>query len=179
MTSRISTPAVSAAVGETAELFAAIKKAAGGVPNTFAAIGSLGPAALKSILDADAVLGKGTLSKQDLETIKLVVSEEAGCDYCVAAHSVLGKLTGLKPEVLKLIRAGEPTGDAKRDALVRFVRNLQKTSGTIPQDEFDAIRAAGYSDQELVDISLAISVTIFTNVFNRINDTTVDFPAVA
>jgi uncharacterized peroxidase-related enzyme len=179
MTSRIATPAVADATGETADLFAAIKKAAGGVPNTFAAIGSLGPAALKSILDADAVLSKGTLSKQDLETIKLVVSEEAGCDYCVAAHTVLGKMTGLKPDVLKLIRAGQPSGDAKRDALVRFVRTLQKTSGTIERAEFDAIRAAGYTDQELVDISLAISVTIFTNVFNRINDTTVDFPAVA
>jgi uncharacterized peroxidase-related enzyme len=179
MTSRISTPAISAATGDTADLFAAIKKAAGSVPNTFAAIGSLGPAALKSILDVDGVLAKGPLSKQDLETIKLVVSEAAGCDYCVAAHSVLGKMTGLKPDVLKQIRAGEPTGDAKRDALVRFVRNLQKTTGTISEEAFNAIRAAGYTDEQLVEISLAISVTIFTNVFNRINDTTVDFPAVA
>jgi uncharacterized peroxidase-related enzyme len=177
MTSRISTPAVEAATGATADLFAQIKKAAGGVPNTFAAIGSLGPSALKSILDADGVLAKGTLSKQDLETIKLIVSEEAGCDYCVAAHTVLGKMTGLKADVLKLIRAGEPTGDAKRDALVRFVRNLQRTSGTISQSEFSAIKAAGYTDEQLVEISLAIAVTIFTNVFNRINDTTVDFPA--
>jgi len=178
MTSRISTPAVTAATGATAELFADIKRAAGGVPNTFAAIGALGPVALKSILDADGVLAKGTLGKQDLEVIKLIVSEIAGCDYCVAAHSLLGKMTGLKPDVLKQIRNGEPTGDAKRDALVHFVRNLQHTSGTITKDEFDAIKAAGYTDEQLVEISLAIAVTIFTNVFNRINDTTVDFPAV-
>ena len=178
MTSRISTPAVDAATGATAELFAQIKKAAGGVPNTFAAIGSLGPSALKSILQADGVLSTGTLSKQDLETIKLIVSQVAGCDYCVAAHSALGKMAGLKPEVLKQIRAGEPTGDAKRDALVRFVGNLQRTRGTISEGEFNAIKAAGYTDEQLVEISLAIAVTIFTNVFNRINDTTVDFPVV-
>jgi alkylhydroperoxidase family enzyme len=96
----------------------------------------------------------------------------------VAAHSLLGKMTGLKPEALKEIRAGEPTGDAKRDALVHFVRNLQQTSGTISEAELGAIKAAGYTDAQLVDISLAIAVTVFTNVFNRINDTVLDFPAV-
>jgi uncharacterized peroxidase-related enzyme len=176
--SRIHTPAIESATGATAEVYAQIKKAAGGVPNTFATIGAHGPNALKAVLQADGALAAGTLSKQDQETIKLVVSEVAGCDYCVAAHSLLGKMTGLKPEVLKQIRAGESTGDAKRDALVRFVRNLQQTSGTIGEAEFLAIKAAGYTDEQLVDISLAIAVTVFTNVFNRINDTVLDFPAV-
>ncbi len=88
-------------------------------------------------------------------------------------------MTGLSPDVLKQVRSGQPTGAAKRDALVRFVGNLVKTSGTISDEEFSAIRAAGYTDQQLVDISLAIAVTTFTNVFNRINDTAIDFPAVA
>jgi uncharacterized peroxidase-related enzyme len=176
---RIATPSVESATGATAEVYAQIKKAVGKVPNTFAAIGAHGPAALKAILQADAVLATSTLSKQDQETIKLLVSEVAGCDYCVAAHSLLGKLTGLAPAALKQIRAGQPTGDAKRDALVRFVGTLAKTNGTISDEEFSAIRAAGYTDQQLVDISLAIAVTTFTNVFNRINDTAIDFPAVA
>lgn len=177
--SRIVTPALETATGATAEVYAQIKKAAGSVPNTFAAIGAHGPAALKAVLQADGVLAVGSLSKQDQETIKLVVSVVAGCDYCVAAHSLLGKLTGLKPDVLRQIRAGEPTGDAKRDALVHFVRRLVRTSGTISEAEFQAIRAAGYTDAQLVDISLAIALTVFTNVFNRINDTDIDFPAVA
>lgn len=176
--SRIVTPALETATGATAEVYAQIKKAAGSVPNTFAAIGAHGPAALKAVLQADGVLAVGSLSKQDQETIKLVVSEVAGCDYCVAAHSLLGKLTGLKPDVLRQIRAGEPTGDAKRDALVHFIRRLVRTSGTISEAEFQAIRAAGYTDAQLVDISLAIALTVFTNVFNRINDTDIDFPAV-
>jgi uncharacterized peroxidase-related enzyme len=176
---RIATPAIESATGATAEVYGQIKKAVGKVPNTFVAIGAHGPAALKAILQADAVLATSSLSKQDQETIKLLVSEVAGCDYCVAAHSLLGKMAGLAPEVLKQVRDGQPTGDAKRDALVRFVRNLEKTSGTISNEEFAAITAAGYTDQQLVDISLAIAVTTFTNVFNRINDTAIDFPAVA
>jgi uncharacterized peroxidase-related enzyme len=177
--SRITVPNVATATGATAEVYAQVKKATGGsVPNLFAALGALSPEVLKAFLNAEGVLASGTLSKQDVETIKLLVSELTGCDYCVAAHTMLGKMTGLSPETLKQIRAGQPTGDARRDALVRFVRNLQQTSGTIRADEFAAIKAAGYTDAQLVQITLAIALTIFTNTFNRINDTDVDFPPV-
>jgi uncharacterized peroxidase-related enzyme len=177
--SRLSVPNLESATGATAEIYGQIKKAVGNVPNTFAAIGAHGPAALKAVLAADGVLAAGTLTKRDQETIKLVVSGVAGCDYCVAAHSLLGNLAGLKPEVLQQIRDGEPTGDAKRDALIRFVRTLAETSGTVSDDEFAAIKAAGYTDAQLVDISLAFATIVFTNVFNRINDTDIDFPAAA
>jgi AhpD family alkylhydroperoxidase len=109
----------------------------------------------------------------------LFISEVAGCDYCVAAHSRLGQMTGLAPEVLKQMRAGQPTGDAKRDALVRFGRTLAETSGTISGAEVSAIKGAGDTDQHLGDISLALAVTVFTNVCNRINGTAIDVPAVA
>jgi len=177
--SRLSVPTIESATGATAEVYAQIKKAVGKVPNTFAAIGAHGPAALKAVLAADAVLASGTLSKRDQETIKLTISSVAGCDYCVAAHSLLGKMSGLKPDELQHIRDGEPTGDAQRDALIRFVRKLVATSGTVSDEEFAAIRAAGYTDAQLVEISLAFATTVFTNVFNRINDTDIDFPAVA
>jgi uncharacterized peroxidase-related enzyme len=177
--SRISTPAVETATGAAVELFAQIKKAMGKVPNAFASIGAHGPSALKAILNADAALAAGSLSKQDQETIKLAVSAAVGCDYCEAAHSLVGKLVGLKPEELRQIRAGQPTGDTKRDALVRFVRQLVLTRGTINDEEFAAVRAAGYTDAQLVDISLALAVVTFSNAFNRLNNTTLDFPAAA
>jgi uncharacterized peroxidase-related enzyme len=176
--SRITTPALDSATGQTAEVYARIKKAAGGVPNTYAAIGALGPAALQAVLNADGVLAAGALSRQEQEIIKLVASVGAGCDYCVAAHSLLGKMAGVPQDALKQLRDGGSTGDAKRDALARFVRVLANTSGTIDEAEFTAIKHAGYTDRQLVEISLAIAITAFTNIFNRINDTAVDFPAV-
>lgn len=176
--SRIHTPAIGTATGATAEVYDQIKKATGSVPNTFATIGAYAPAVLKAVLAADGVLASGTLSKQDQETIKLTVSVVAGCDYCVAAHSLLGKMTGLPQDVLRQIRHGEATGEAKRDALVHFVRKLTRSSGTISDAAFADIKAAGYTDGQLAEISLAIAVTVFTNVFNRINDTAIDFPAV-
>jgi uncharacterized peroxidase-related enzyme len=177
--SRISVPSINSATGATADIYAQVKKVAGGsVPNMFAALGHLAPASLSAVLNAEGALAGGSLSKQDLETIKLVVSELTGCDYCVAAHAMLGKMAGLSAEAINRIRAGESTGDSKRDVLVAFVRKLQLNSGTISQADFDAIRAAQYTETQLADISLAIALTIFTNTFNRINDTTVDFPPV-
>src|SRR5262249_56839837 len=110
----LTVPSLQPAPGATAEIYAQIKKAIGNVPNTFAAIGAHGPAALKAVLAADAVLASGSLSKRDQETIKLVISGVAGCDYCVAAHSLLGKLAGLKPDELKNIRSGAPPDARER-----------------------------------------------------------------
>lgn len=177
--SRIAIPALSSATGATAEVYDQIRKIAGGkVPNLFAALGHLAPRQLAAVLNAEGAVAAGTLSKHDLEIIKLAASAQTGCDYCVAAHSLLGKLAGLPADALHAIRAGQPSGDAKRDALAHFVRQIVRTSGTLSQDEFDAIRAAGYTDVQLAEISLVIALVFFTNTFNRINDTDVDFPAV-
>jgi uncharacterized peroxidase-related enzyme len=166
------------ATGKTAELFAAIKKAAGKVPNAYATIGTHSPEALGAMLSLDGVVSHGSLAKADIEAIKLAVSEVAGCDYCVAAHTLMGKFAGLSPEAMKQIRAGSATGDAKRDALVRFVRTLVNTRGTVPAAEVDAVREAGYSERQVIEISLAVASITFTNLVNRVNDTTLDFPAV-
>ena len=105
--SRITFTAIASATGATAEVYAQVRKIAGGtVPNLFAAVGHVAPETLSAVLTAEGVLAVGSLSKQDLETIKLLVSEQTGCDYCVAAHQMLGKMTGLSTEALKQIRAG-------------------------------------------------------------------------
>lgn len=177
--SRITVPAVDSAVGATAEVYARVRKIAGGsIPNLFAALGHVAPATLTAVLGAEGAIATGSLSKQDVETIKLLVSELTGCDYCVAAHVMLGKMAGLSPDTVRQIRAGQPTGDAKRDALIRFVSTIQKTSGTLSAEAFSAIRGAGYNDAQLADIALTIGLTVFTNTFNRVNDTDVDFPPV-
>jgi uncharacterized peroxidase-related enzyme len=177
--SRLTAIKPEAATGAAAELFAKIKKAAGKVPNAYATVGTHSPAALGAMLNVDAVLASGSLAKADIEVIKLAVSEVAGCDYCIAAHTLMGKFAGLSPDTMKQVRAGSASGDAKRDALVRFVRTLVTTSGTVAADEVEAIRGAGYSEQQVIEINLAIASITFTNLVNRVNDTTLDFPAVA
>jgi uncharacterized peroxidase-related enzyme len=176
--SRLTTLNPKDATGPLAEVFANIKKAVGKVPNAYATIGSQSPEALSAALAFDAAVSKSTLAKADIETIKLVVSELAGCDYCVAAHTLAGKASGLSPEAMKQARAGAATGDAKRDALVAYVRTLVTQPGTVAAQAVEAIRTAGYTERQLIEINLAIASITFTNLVNRVNDTTLDFPAV-
>ncbi len=176
--SPLSSLAPADATGATADVFAKIRKAVGKVPNAYATIGTHAPEGLAAILGVEAVLAAGTLSKAEIEAVKLAVSENAGCDYCLAAHTLAGKFAGLSPEAMRQIRAGAPSGDAKRDALVAFVRTLVTTRGTVPAEALDAFLAAGYTERQVMEVSLAIASITFTNLVNRANDTTLDFPAV-
>jgi uncharacterized peroxidase-related enzyme len=177
--SRLTTIRPEEATGAAAEVFAKIKKTVGKVPNTYATVGTHTPEALSAALAFDAAVAASTLGKADIEVIKLAVSEYVGCDYCVAAHTLMGKLAGLSADDMKQVRAGVATGDAKRDALVTYVRTLVGTRGTVPEAVVDAVRAAGYTERQIIEINLAIASITFTNLVNRVNDTTLDFPTVS
>jgi uncharacterized peroxidase-related enzyme len=175
--SRLSVINPEEASGQVEQLFAGIKKAIGKVPNVYVTMGTHSAAALGSILQADSVLSHGSLVATDVEAIKLVVSEIVGCDYCLAAHTLIGRKKGLSSEEMQRIRAGERSGNERRDTLLRFVRRVVLTRGTVPEDIVAEVRAAGYTEQQLIEVGLAISVITFANIVNRVNDTTVDFPA--
>lgn len=86
------------ATGKAADIFAGIKKAMGKVPNAYLTIGGHSPAALQQALAHNAMLHKSSLSAQELEAINLSVSEATGCDYCLAAHTLMAKKAGFSGE---------------------------------------------------------------------------------
>ncbi len=177
--SRLHTIAVNEATGTTAELFSTIKKAIGKVPNAYATIGSNSPAILAHVLQTGALLKQTSLSAREQEAINLAVSEAVACDYCVAAHSMTGKMAGYNSDQLRQLRSGAYPDDAKIDALIRFAVQLVKTAGTVPAGAVEAVKAAGYDDRQIVEALLTVNAISFTNMLNRVNDTTLDFPKVA
>jgi uncharacterized peroxidase-related enzyme len=164
------------ATGHAAQLFAAIKSAVGMVPNAYVGIGSNSPHALEAALNLDAALKKGSLGGREIEAVKLVVSNVADCEYCLAAHTMIGKMQGLDATAMLALRRGQPSGDAKLDALSSFARALVETRGAVPAGVVDKVREAGYTDAQIVDVVLAITSITFTNLFNRVNATALDFP---
>jgi uncharacterized peroxidase-related enzyme len=174
--SRLHTLPVSEASGAAASLFAAIKGAIGKVPNAYATVGSNSPVALEAALNLDGALRKSSLSAKDIEVVKLAVSQDAQCDYCLAAHTLMGGKAGLSGEAILAVRHGQPSGDAHIDALAAFAHHVATTSGTVQAEVVAAVRAAGFSDAQIVDTLLAIASITFTNLLNRVNDTTLDFP---
>jgi uncharacterized peroxidase-related enzyme len=177
--SRLFTQPVSEATGHAAQLFTAIRGAIGKVPNAYVAVGSNSPVALEAALNLDAALRKSSLSAKEIEVVKLAVSQDAQCDYCLAAHTLMGGKAGLSADAIKDVRHGRASGDARIDALARFVHTVVTTSGDVPGDVVIAVKQAGYSDAQIVDTLLAVASITFTNLFNRVNVTALDFPPAA
>ncbi|AIF48695.1 carboxymuconolactone decarboxylase family protein [Dyella japonica] len=177
--SRLNTIHVADAPEESALLFAQIKKTAGKVPNAYVAIGSHAPQVLAHMLQTQALLKQGQLSALELEAINLAVSEASQCDYCLAAHSMTGRMAGYSAAQIQQIRKGGLDGHAKIDALVKFALTLVTTRGTLAPEAVSSLKAAGYSDRQIVEAILAVSAILFTNMFNRVNDTVLDFPKAA
>ena len=162
--------------GKAAEIFGGIKKAMGKVPNTYLTIGGHSPESLQHALAHNTMLHKGSLNAKELETINLAVSEATGCDYCLAAHSMMAKKAGFSSEQIRELRRGQYAEDAHLDALAKFAQTLVTTTGTLPEADVTALRDAGFSDRQVIEAISAISAILFTNMVNRVNDTVIDFP---
>jgi uncharacterized peroxidase-related enzyme len=175
---RLHTLALSEATGHAAQLFTAVKSAVGKVPNSYIGIGGNSSIALEAVLTLEGAVKKGSLSARDVEVVKLVVSQATGCDYCLAAHTMLGKKLGLSREAILALRHAQPSGDECNDALAKFTLFVVTNTGTVPAEVVSAIKLAGFTDSQIVDITMTIASIAFTNLFNRINDTTLDFPPV-
>lgn len=174
--SRLQTLAPADATAQTAELFATLKRSVGKVPNVYATIGSNAPAVLAHALQTSAVLKQSALSAIELEAINLTISQLTGCDYCLAAHTLMAKHAGYSIEQTLALRRGRFPENSRVDALLQFVRSVHGSTGTLPADTVETIRAAGYSDRQIIEALQAVSAILFTNMVNRVNDTTLDFP---
>lgn len=165
------------ATGKTAELFAAVKAKLGVVPNLMRTLGQ-SPAALEAYLGFSSVLATGVLSAKVREQIALSVAETNSCDYCLAAHSLLGKGAGLTAEAIVDARRLKAT-DAKTDALLKFAAAVVTARGLVADSAVATVRAAGASDAEIVETVAHVALNILTNYTNHVAQTVVDFPRAA
>ena len=173
--SRLNIVTPAKASGPTQALYNAIIGAIGVVPNIYQGIGN-SPVALEGVLHTDGLLKKGQLSATEIEAVKLAVSEAYGCDYCLAAHTLMGKMAGLSVEDTIDIRRGTARRP-KLDALVKFVNAALHPQARVSDAALDSVKAAGYSDAQIAETIQTIAQTVFTNLFNRVNQTALDFPA--
>jgi uncharacterized peroxidase-related enzyme len=163
------------AAGQTKELYDAIRGAVGMVPNIYQGLAN-SPVALQGVLQTDGLLRKGQLSGAEIEAIKLAVSEAYGCDYCLAAHTLLGKKAGLTQEETLAIRRNAST-KPRIGALVRFVNAALQPQARVSDADVESLRGAGYNDAQIAESVQVIAQTVFTNLFNRVHKTPLDFPA--
>lgn len=160
--------------GRPKELLDAVKAKLGLVPNMTRAM-AVSPPVLEAYLGFVGALGHGVLPARVREQLALDVGEANHCDYCVSAHCVLGKGAGLTEQDVLDSRRGA-SADPKEDVLLRFARTVVEKRGLVEDTDIAAVRKAGYGDAEIAEIVAHVGLNVFTNYFNNVAGTPIDFP---
>lgn len=166
----------SQAQGKSRKLLESIKKQMGTVPNIFKGFAH-SPAALEFYLSQSQALAGGVLDSKLREQIAVAMAGANGCDYCASAHTFLGKKAGVSAAELADNLDGR-SADEKTDAALRFVSAVVKARGQVDDEELQRVRAAGFSEAEIVEMIAHVGINLFTNYFNNVANTEVDFPRV-
>ena len=162
---------------KTQDLLTAVRKQMGGVPNLIATMAH-SSAALGGYLGLAGALAGGTLSNAHREQIALVVAGANACDYCASAHTALGKRAGLSADEMARNLLGN-SSDPKTAALLDFAREFVRLRGRTSPAQLAALSAAGFDHEAVVEIVANIALNIFTNYFNHVAGTEIDFPLVS
>jgi uncharacterized peroxidase-related enzyme len=129
-------------------------------------------------MEFDGALAKGSLNAKLRQEIALAVGQKNGCQYCVSAHTVIGKFAGLTDQQILNSRRGQGTSPKDTVALT-FAHELLEKRGQVPASSIQALRDQGFTDGEIAEIVAHVALNIFTNYFNIALDVDVDFPRVA
>lgn len=162
--------------GKGKQLLDGVQAKLGMTPNLVKTLATA-PAALEAYLQFGAALGQGSLDAKFREQIALTVAQANSCEYCLSAHSAIGKMVGLKPEEIIASREARAQ-DGKRNAGLRFAQALVVQRGEVSDQTLAAVKAAGYTEGEITEIVANVAINIFTNYFNHVARTDVDFPNV-
>ncbi|HAW95274.1 MAG: peroxidase [Phycisphaerae bacterium] len=133
------------------------------------------PDVLQAFLGWSDGMKGGALTPLEHEILALHISESNGCEYCTAAHTMIGEGVGLDSEMSLEARRGRAV-DARHQALIDFASAVMATRGFVTNEHLDAFREAGYDDKAVIEVIAAISAHTFTNLYNHVHDTDVDFP---
>ena len=176
--SNIPTPvSIEASPAASRPLLEGVKKMLGSVPNLFRMVGN-SPAALDGYLGLNGALSKGKLDAKTRERIAHAVAEINGCNYCIAAHSYLGKNLAKLDDAEIAANRGGASADPKASAAVRFATQIVRARGHVSDAELQAVKAAGYNDGEVIEIVSHVALNTLTNYINNVTGTEIDFPVV-
>lgn len=153
-----------------------VNAAFGVTPNMFRAVAN-SPAALKSMWGSFGALGGGVIDAKLGEQIAVAIADRNACEYCLAAHTALGRKAGASADEMQAAQAGE-SSDPKTNAALRFALKLVNDRGQVGAADVQALRAAGFNDEEAVEIVAHVALNLFTNYVNVAFAVPVDFPAV-
>jgi len=155
-------------------IFDNLQKGLGFVPNLFATY-AYSDTALENYLNFSNA--KTSLSAKEKEVVNLAVSQVNGCDYCLAAHTAIGKMNGFTDAQILELRSGNASFDSKLNALAEIAKNITESRGNTDASLIENFFNAGYSKGNLIDVISLIGDKTISNYINNTTQIPVDFPA--
>ena len=151
-----------------------IAAAYGFTPNLYAVFAE-SPVALSTyVAILDALKQHAALSPAEQQVVMLAVSAKNRCDYCVAAHTMVGGRWGVAPETIAAIRDGKAPSDRRDAALVSFAHAVMSHAGWVPESAQQAFLEAGFTGRHILDILTILAMKTLSNYTNHIAQTPLD-----
>ena len=163
--------------GKTKQMLEAVQSKLKMTPNMTRVMAN-SSAILEAYLSFSGALAGGSLPARLREEIALTVGEQNACQYCVSAHTAIGKLTGLTDTDIEQARDAR-SSSAKAAAALAFAQKVLARKGQVTDADFEAVRQAGFGEGEIAEIIAHVALNIFTNYFNLAAATEVDFPKIS
>ncbi len=136
------------------------------------------PAVLQSYVAIQQVIADyGSFDGRTREAIALAVANVDECSYCQAAHTAGGKAAGLTDDEMVAVRSGNVEHDPKLDALLALAREYTSNVGSVQDTTWQTAVDAGWTDEQLTELSVHVTLNLFTNYFNHFVQTDLDLPA--
>ena len=173
---RISPVTLETAPESTKPILEQFNASLGRLPNFFGTLGH-SAAATNAFVGLKEAIAKGSLGDSLGESLAMAIATESSCGYCQAAHNAIGKMVGVSDEERQKNLAGQ-SDDPRTQAAITFAQSVVEKRGWADDADVQAVRDAGFSDSDILEIVTIVSLNLFTNYVNHLSGTEIDFPKV-
>ncbi|MDQ3511357.1 MAG: carboxymuconolactone decarboxylase family protein [Pseudomonadota bacterium] len=142
----------------------------GFLPNLYAHLAEA-PAALEAYFGLAAQFDKTSLSPAERQVVLLAASVENGCEFCVAAHSMMSGMAKVPDNSVQALRAAGSLPDSRLDALAGFTRSMVRDRGWPSAESSHAFYKAGFDRRQALEVVLGVSMKTLSNYANHLTGT--------
>ncbi|HDL5509168.1 TPA: carboxymuconolactone decarboxylase family protein [Mannheimia haemolytica] len=160
---------------ETAqEALKAVQQANGFIPNLIGVLANA-PTALETYRTVGGINSRNSLTAEEREVVQITAAVVNGCGFCVAGHTKIAlKALKMPEEVVNALRATARIDDNKLDTLARFTLAVMLQKAKLTEAQLNEFFAAGYNQQNAIDVILGVSLATLCNYVNNIAETPIN-----
>lgn len=166
--SRLPLRTIEDAPDEAKERLATAEKNNGYLPNLLRVLANA-PVALETYLTVGGINARASLTLAEREAVQITAAATHGCGFCVAGHTAIGyKKAHLEEAIVEALRNKTTVPDARLNAVARFTEEVIAARGAVSDDALATFKAAGYTDQQALEVVLGVSLATLCNFANNL-----------